>query len=164
MLLKIICFTHNHWLYRVPGFPSKRPNWVPPHPQASAPTPLWVQGIRHIRLRGRVWGDPIPTEGKTLWGTLCTVFCNTSMLRMLGSTKGIYLQQKQYSCIYGGVYFNRSIIFILCVPEDVPSFHHNFYSVIITYRKKDFLFFLVYCMLFSTVKIQQESCLRLYCI
>ncbi len=54
-------------VYRVPGFLSSRPNWVspPPHPQASVATTFWVQG-GHTLLRGREWGDPIPTNGQTL--------------------------------------------------------------------------------------------------
>ena len=35
----------------------------------SPPPPLAnrVQEGRHTRLRGRAWGDPIPTKGQTLW-------------------------------------------------------------------------------------------------
>ncbi len=47
-----------HRVFRVPGFLSSRPNWVPPsrHPQASVAPPLWVQGGRHCRLLGKEWG------------------------------------------------------------------------------------------------------------
>jgi hypothetical protein len=38
-----------------------------PPPAGSVVFPLWIQEGRHTRLRGREWGDPIPTKGQTLW-------------------------------------------------------------------------------------------------
>ncbi len=35
--------------------------------------PLWVQGGRPTRLRGRGWGDPIPTKRQTLWYSMYTI-------------------------------------------------------------------------------------------
>ncbi len=48
--------------------------WIgPPHPQATVAPPLWVQEGRHTGLRGRGWGDPIPTKGQTLWYYMYTI-------------------------------------------------------------------------------------------
>ncbi len=48
--------------------------WIgPPHPQASVAPPLWVQEGRHTWVRGRGWGDPIPTKGQTLWYSMYTI-------------------------------------------------------------------------------------------
>ncbi len=63
------------WVYRVPGFLSSRPNWVPPLPQPQgsvAPPPFGFKGKRHTRLRRRGWGGPNSDEGKTLWYSLYT--------------------------------------------------------------------------------------------
>jgi len=60
-----------HRVYRVPGFPSSRPNWVAhsPHTQKCVGPPhSWVQGGRHTRLRGgtqfRRWDRHSGTLGK----------------------------------------------------------------------------------------------------
>ncbi len=64
------CF--NYRVYRVPGFLSSRPNWVPPpHMQASVAPPLWVQG--GTLVCGGWVGDPIPKKGQTLWCSLYTI-------------------------------------------------------------------------------------------
>ncbi len=67
-------------LYRVPGFPSRRPNWVAPlpHPKKGmllAPPPHLVpRGATHS-LAGDGWGggDPIPIKGQTLWYSMYTI-------------------------------------------------------------------------------------------
>jgi hypothetical protein len=46
-----------------------RRNWVPPlpHPRKRVLLPLFgSKGGRHTRVRGRGWGDLIPTKGQTL--------------------------------------------------------------------------------------------------
>ncbi len=51
-----------------------------PQSQVATPPPTWVQGGRHTRLRGTVWGDPIPTKGQALW---YSVYYNPSMASSL---------------------------------------------------------------------------------
>jgi hypothetical protein len=65
-VLDMFLFLFAITVYRVPGFLSSRPNWVPPlpHPQEIG-APLVVKGGRHTPLRGRGWGHPIPTMGQT---------------------------------------------------------------------------------------------------
>jgi hypothetical protein len=70
--------------YRVPGFLSSRPNWVPPppHPLGSvAPLPFWVQGINTLSCGG--WRDPIPTKEQTLCYSMCTIICRLSVCTLL---------------------------------------------------------------------------------
>jgi hypothetical protein len=53
-IIRPISISLNHRVYRVPGFLSSHPNWVPPPPSAArecCSSPLWVQGGRHTRLR-----------------------------------------------------------------------------------------------------------------
>ncbi len=57
----------------MPGFLSRRPNGVPSHTQASfaPPPPHWVQGGDTLAC-GEGVGDPIPTQGQTLWYSMYT--------------------------------------------------------------------------------------------
>ncbi len=64
----LISYHHRVHEYRVPDFLSGRPNWVPPptlSPVSEPPPPFGSKG-GDTRLRGRRWGDPIPTKGQTL--------------------------------------------------------------------------------------------------
>jgi hypothetical protein len=67
-------FSHDHRVYRVPGFLSSRPNWLPPpiHPQASIafspPPPLVPGGGTHsLAGEGTGGGEPIRRKRQTLW-------------------------------------------------------------------------------------------------
>jgi hypothetical protein len=51
-----------------------RVNWVPPPSPARecCSSPIEAQGGRHTPLRGRGWGIPIPTKGRSLWYSVYT--------------------------------------------------------------------------------------------
>ncbi len=68
----------------MPGLLSSRANWVPPPPQLqeSVAPPVWIQGGRHIHFRMRVWGEPIPTMGHTLWYSKYTITIIPRRLRL----------------------------------------------------------------------------------
>jgi hypothetical protein len=55
-------------VYRVPRFLTSRPNWGPPHPQASV-APLLDPGGDTLACGGGGWGDPIQTTD-TLYNTV----------------------------------------------------------------------------------------------
>ncbi len=64
----------NHGVFRVPGFLSNRPNWVPPFPHLQGSVALPPFGSRGDTLAG--WGgggDPIPMKGQRLWYSMVTI-------------------------------------------------------------------------------------------
>jgi hypothetical protein len=70
------CTMYNvHW-YRVPGFLSSRPNWLPPPshlPACVAPPPPWFW--EGDTLAG-LWREQIWMKGQTLWYSRYTVYFN----------------------------------------------------------------------------------------
>ncbi len=83
-----------HSVYRVPGFLSSRPDWVPPHPhlQESDVPPLWVQGGDTL-ARGEGMGGPDSDDGTdTLHGTLDILYYNIILLRIAPNICKKYLQ------------------------------------------------------------------------
>ncbi len=58
-----------HRVYRVPGFLSSRPNWVPPHPQAIVAAPFGSKKEEPLACCGGGGGDPILKKVDTLHNT-----------------------------------------------------------------------------------------------
>ncbi len=54
-----------HRVYRVPGFLSSRPNWLPPPPHP----PALLKGEGRHSLAGEGRREPIQTKGQTLWNS-----------------------------------------------------------------------------------------------
>ena len=79
--------------------------WIgPPHPQASVAPPLWVQEGRHTRLRGRAWGDPIPTKGQTLWYSMYTI---NFYMCLFGDIRNS-IHEKSHGIIWHGIRRNSA--------------------------------------------------------
>ncbi len=71
---KATVFRVGHRVYRVPGFFSSRPNWVPPNPHPQGSVLLPPLGPRGGDTLGCGKGEPIPTKGQTTGRQLRTLF------------------------------------------------------------------------------------------
>ncbi len=99
---------NQHRAYRVPGFLSSRPNWLPPplHPQAGVAPPPGSRGGDTLDCgRGGV-GEPIRMKGQTLWySTLSSNFINRSLQNYKSSSTVPVIDDnnwvlKHYDCIF----------------------------------------------------------------
>jgi hypothetical protein len=131
----------NPWLqriYRVPGFLSCRPNWLPPPPQPQASVAIPPFGFRrggHTRLRERGRGRPIPipTKGQTLWYSRYS-----TILLQLGCS----------------IYFTSSFLRIVCYV--MLSIHASFHQSHFFFNSMH-----AHCSLFSSFN---QFCFILFCI